>query len=180
MKKNSLTTLLFTALAAAIICVLSPFVIAIPISPVPVSLSILAIYIAVYACGFKWGTASVALYILIGLVGVPVFSGFSGGPAKLFGPTGGYIFGYLFVSLIAGLFIDKFTSKIYMHAVGMVLGTAVCYAFGTVWLAHVTGMGFKAALFAGVIPFIPADIVKIIIALLIGPALRKAIKNIKG
>ena len=180
MKKNNLTLYIFTALATAIICVLSPFVIAIPVSPVPVSLSILAVYIAVYACGCKWGTAAVALYILIGLVGVPVFSGFSGGVGKLMGPTGGYIIGYLFVSLIAGLFIDKFTSKLYMHACGMVLGTAVCYAFGTLWLAKTAHMAFKAALLAGVIPFIPADIVKIIIALLTGPALRKAINKMKN
>ena len=121
-----------------------------------------------------------APFILLGLVGVPVFSGFSGGVGKLMGPTGGYIIGYLFVSLIAGLFIDKFTSKLYMHACGMVLGTAVCYAFGTLWLAKTAHMAFKAALLAGVIPFIPADIVKIIIALLTGPALRKAINKMKN
>ncbi len=178
MKKVKLQTLIFTALCTALICILGPLTIVIPVSPVPISLSILAIYISVYVLGFKWATAATALYILIGLVGVPVFSGFSGGPGKLVGPTGGYIFGYLAVTLISGLFIDKFYKKIYMHAAGMVLGTAVCYAFGTLWLAHEAHMGLKAALMAGVVPFIPADIVKIIIALLTGPILRRAIKKI--
>ncbi|MCR5279014.1 MAG: biotin transporter BioY [Lachnospiraceae bacterium] len=178
MNKTHIRTMTFVALSAAIICALSPFSFAIPVSPVPISLSILAIYIAVYACGFKWGSAAVLLYILIGLAGVPVFAGFSAGPAKLMGPTGGYIVGYVFVSLIAGLFIEKFESKLYMHAVGMVLGTAVCYMLGTFWLSVTASLTFKAALFAGVIPYIPADIVKIIIALLTGPAIRKAIKKL--
>ena len=170
--------MIFTALAAAIICALSPFSFAIPISPVPISLSILAIYYAVYACGWKWGSAAVLLYLLIGLVGVPVFAGFTAGPAKLMGPTGGYLIGYVFVSLLAGLFVDRFENKIYMHALGMVFGTTVCYMLGTLWLARVASLSFKAALMAGVIPYIPADIVKIIIALLTGPAIRKAIRRL--
>ena len=178
MRKNKLQTLIFTALCTALICILGPLTIVIPVSPVPVSLSILAIYISVYVLGFKWATAATALYILIGLVGVPVFSGFSGGVGKLLGPTGGYIFGYLAVTLIAGLFIDKFPKKLYMHALGMVLGTGTCYLLGTVWLSQVAHMGLKAALMAGVVPFIPADVVKIIIALLVGPILRRAIKKI--
>ena len=180
MKKTSVRTMTFVALSAAIICALSPFSFPIPISPVPISLSILAIYIAVYACGWLWGSAAVLLYILIGLVGVPVFAGFTAGPAKLAGPTGGYIIGYIFVSLIAGTFIDKFEKKLYMHALGMVLGTGVCYLLGTLWLAHGASLTFKAALMAGVIPYIPADIVKIIIALLIGPVLKKAIKKLQS
>ncbi len=100
-----------TALAAALICILSPFTIMLPISPVPISLTIFAIYIAVYAVGMKWGLAATALYILIGLVGLPVFSGFSGGAGKLLGPTGGYIIGYLFVALISGFFIDRWVDE---------------------------------------------------------------------
>ena len=82
MSKN-VQRITFIGLAAAIICVLSPFTIAIPISPVPISLCIFAIYIAVYACGMLDGTIAVLVYLLIGGVGVPVFSAFSGGFAKL-------------------------------------------------------------------------------------------------
>ena len=79
----------------------------------------------------KAGTISYLVYLLIGLVGVPVFSGFTGGPAKLAGPTGGYLVGFLFMALIAGYFIDRFSRNHILQVLGMILGTAVCYLFGT-------------------------------------------------
>ena len=170
----SVQTMAVTALATAVICVLSPFTILLPVSPVPVSLSIFAIYIAVYAVGMKWGLCATALYLLIGLVGVPVFSSFSGGAGKLFGPTGGYLIGYLLVALLAGLFIDKWENR-GLHVVGMILGTAACYLLGTLWLSVSAHLGIKVALAAGVIPFLPADAVKIAVAVLIGPKLRRAL-----
>lgn len=169
-------TMVSIALVTAVICVLSPFTI--PIGPVPISLSLFAIYIGLYAIGWKWGTVSILLYILLGLVGVPVFSGFSAGPAKLFGPTGGYIFGYIFVGIIGGLFIDKF-NKFYMHAIGLVLAVAVCYAFGTAWfLVVLDNYTLSKALSVCVIPFIPADLIKIACAILVGPVLRKQVKKV--
>ena len=147
------------------------------ISPVPVSLTVFAVCITAYVLGTKLGLIATALYILIGLVGIPVFSGFSGGVAKLLGPTGGYIIGYLFVALFTGLFAGHFEEKIFMHAAGMVLGTVICYLLGTIWLAETADIGFKAALAAGVLPFIPADIVKILAALFAGGKLRKALRR---
>ena len=170
----SVQTMAGTALATAVICILSPFTITLPISPVPVSLSIFAIYIAVYAMGMKWGTVATFLYILIGLVGVPVFSGFSGGAGKILGPTGGYLIGYLFVAFLSGLFIDRWENRA-LHVAGMVLGTASCYLLGTIWLSKASGLEIKAALAAGVIPFLPADAGKIALAVLIGPKLRRAL-----
>jgi biotin transport system substrate-specific component len=116
--------------------------------------------------------------MLIGFIGVPVFSGFTGGPSKLLGPTGGYIIGFIVMSLIAGFFIDKFFDKWYLCLVGMVLGTAVCYAFGTIWLAYQANMSANAALAAGVIPFIPGDLAKIFVATFIGPQIRKRLVKI--
>lgn len=156
---------------AAIICILGPL--SIPIGLIPISFAVLAIYLSLYSLGMKKGTISVMIYILIGLVGIPVFSGFSGGPSKLLGPTGGYIIGYIFMALIAGSFIDKFTDKWYLCFAGMVLGTAVCYAIGTVWLSYQANMPASAALAAGVIPFIPGDLAKILIASFVGPLIRK-------
>lgn len=116
------------------------------------------------------------IYLLIGFVGVPVFAAFTAGPQKLLGPTGGYLIGFIPMALICGIFIDKWHQR-YLHFIGMVLGTAVCYLFGTVWLAWQAGMSFQAALAAGVIPFIPGDLVKIIICLLIGPEIRKRLRK---
>ncbi len=170
-------TMALVALMAAVICILGPLSLAIPISPVPISLTNLAVYFTMYVLGRKRGTVSYLIYLLIGLVGLPVFSGFSGGAGKLFGPTGGYLIGFIFMALICGFFIEKWPSKLYLHFAGMIFGTVVCYLFGTLWLAFQGNMVFNAALAAGVLPFIPGDLVKIVIALLAGPAIRKQLKR---
>ena len=82
-----------TALMTAVTCILAPM--SIPIGPVPISFTNLAIYLSLYLLVWKKGTISYLIYLLIGLVGLPVFSGFTGGPAKLAGPTGGYIIGFI-------------------------------------------------------------------------------------
>ena len=175
-KKLTTYQLTLTAVMAAVICVLGPISMAIPISPVPISLASMAVYLAVTVLGMKLGTLSCLIYLLLGLVGLPVFSGGSAGAAKMFGPTGGYLVGYLFLALIAGAFVGRYTENkwksIAFAALGMVLGTMVLYALGTAWLAYSAGMDFQAALWAGVIPFIPGDLVKMVIAVLLGSAVR--------
>lgn len=170
-KKSSVYQITIIGLLAAVICILGPL--SIPIGLIPISFTNLAIYFALYILGTKKATMSFLIYMLIGLVGVPVFSGFSGGPSKLLGPTGGYIIGFLFMALISGFFIDKFMAKWYLCIVGLIFGTAVCYTFGTVWLAYQADLSISAALAVGVIPFIPADLAKICIAAFIGPQIRK-------
>lgn len=176
MKKLTTYQLTLTAVMAAVICVLSPISLAIPVSPVPISLASMAIYLAVTVLGAKLGTLSCLIYLLLGLVGLPVFAGYTGGADKLFGPTGGYLIGYLFLALIAGAFVGRFTENkwknIAFAALGMVLGTVVLYILGTAWLAYSAGMDFQAALWAGVIPFIPGDLVKMVIAVLLGSVIR--------
>lgn len=169
-KKISTSTIAIIALMTAITCILGPL--SLPIGPVPISLTNLAIYFTVILLGWKRGTVSYLIYLLIGLVGVPVFSSFSAGPAKLFGPTGGYLIGFIFLAIISGWFIEKFPGKRIMYFIGMVLGTAVCYALGTAWLAYEAKMDMMAALWAGVIPFIPGDLVKMALAILIAPKIR--------
>lgn len=175
---NKIKTMTSVALSAAILCVLGPLTITLPISPVPISFAIFGIFLSAYVLGAKWGCAATLLYLLIGFIGVPVFSNFSAGAGKLFGPTGGYLIGYILTALIAGFFVEKFEKNVVMQFIGLLLGTVACYALGTVWLAHQASMDFKAALFAGVIPFIPGDVVKIIIAVVSGRPIRKALKNI--
>ena len=172
-KKLSISEIAVTAVMTAVICLLGPL--SIPIGPVPISLSILAIFLSVYILGTKLGFLSIVAYLLLGLAGVPVFAGFTSGPAKLLGPTGGYLVGYLFLGLIMGVIVEKSGRKWYLSFLGMVLGTAVLYAFGTVWLAFEANMTAKAALMAGVIPFIPFDIAKMVLALLLGSQVRKAL-----
>lgn len=171
--KFSVKQLALIGLMAAVICILGPLALYIPVSPVPISLGFLGIYFVTSVLGMKQGTISVLIYILLGLIGMPVFTGFTGGPAKLFGPTGGYIIGYIFMALICGFFVDKFEKNLPLYFLGMILGTVVCYLFGTVWLGCLLHMTFAEALAAGVLPYIPGDLVKLIIAMIVGCQLRK-------
>ncbi len=141
-----------TALMAAVTCILAPL--SIPIGPVPISFTNLAIYLSLYLLGWKKGTISYLIYLLLGLVGLPVFSGFTGGPSKLAGPTGGYIIGFIVMAVIAGLVIDN-CRKPWIQLIGMIVGTIICYLFGTIWFCLVANYTFKAALAVCVIPFIP-------------------------
>ena len=161
-KRWTVKDLTLIGVMAAVICVAAPF--SIPIGPVPISLTSLVIYFIIYILGAVQGTISYLIYLLIGLIGVPVFSGFTSGPGKLFGPTGGYLVGFIPMVLIAGFFIDRYGRNFGICLIGMILGTLICYGLGTYWLAHQTGMEIRAALFSGVIPFIPGDLVKIVLA----------------
>ncbi len=162
-----------TGVTGAVICVLGPLVLPLPIGPVPVSMASLGIYLAVYILGMRSGFISCMLYLLIGLLGVPVFSGFSAGPGKLLGPTGGYLIGYLFLALICGFFIDKWPGNTIMHFIGAALGTLACYLFGTGWLSFQAGLDLQTALAIGVLPFIPGDLCKIIVSIVIGKQIRR-------
>lgn len=166
-------------LMTAVICIIAPFSLHIPVSPVPISLAIFAVCITTYILGLKKGLLCTLLYIVIGLAGVPVFSGFSSGPSVLFGPTGGYLAAYILIVLCEGFCVDRFRSKPWTHVVGMVVGIALCYFCGTIRLAQLNSLSFSAAFAAGVIPFIPGDIAKVIIVMIIGPQVYKALIHAK-
>ncbi len=168
-RTNTLTKI---ALMAALQCIISPFAIAFPISPVPMSLATLMLYLSVYILGKKHATISCGIYLLIGLVGIPVFSGFTGGAGKLFGPTGGYLIGYLALVFIGGWCVEKW-SAYWLQGLGLITGTAVCYLFGSLWLTYQAKMDFVSALGVGVLPFIIGDMVKVVVGVLIGNVVKK-------
>lgn len=175
MRYSKTANLTMIALMTAVLCLLGPLSLIIPVSPVPISLTNLAIYLTVILLGMKRGTLVTLGYLFIGFVGVPVFSAFTGGPGKLIGPTGGYLIGFIFLALIAGYVVDKFPNKPIWAALGMIIGTVVLYAIGTSWLAYTAGLSFSQALFAGVIPFILGDAIKIALAITIGFPIKKRI-----
>ena len=154
----------------AVTCVLGPL--ALPIGPVPISLTNLVIYFSLYVLGMRNATISYLVYLLLGLF-LPVFSGGAGGPGKLFGPTGGYLFGFIPMAILGGIVIDRYMDQRVRCFLALVVGTVICYGFGTTWLAYQAHMTFAAALAAGVIPFIIGDLIKIVLAVVIGPQLRK-------
>lgn len=188
----------FIAVMAALICVAGPFAVPMP-GLVPISLATFAVYLAGGILGAKKGTIAVVVYVLLGAVGLPVFSGGAGGFAKLFGVTGGYIFGYIPCALLTGLFVDLFFKSGVMKSVaekkgfgkalgwigavwgvpvGMILGTVVCYVFGTAWFMIATGAAFESAMASCVIPFLAGDAIKIVCASAITIALRDRLSRI--
>lgn len=174
--KLSVRDMAMIGLLTAVTCVLAPL--SIPIGPVPISLTNLVLYFSIYIIGTRHALISYVVYLLLGLAGLPVFSGFTGGPGKLAGPTGGYLIGFLLMIWIAGIFITKSNGKKWIDLTGMILGTAAVYAVGTIWLSVQSGIGLRAALFAGVIPFLPGDAVKIILALFQGRKIKSLLLRV--
>ena len=152
----------------AVTCIAAPFSIPIPVSPVPLSLTTFILYLSVYILGTRNAFISYVIYLLLGLVGLPVFSGFSGGFAKI---------GFLFMIPLTGILFEKTGKSFWKQFGAMVLGTLVCYLFGTVWLCLQLNLDFIGGLGVGVIPYLPGDTAKIILAALIGPVIVKALKR---
>lgn len=161
---------------AALLAVAAPF--SVPVGPVPISLATLFVCLAASLLGPYWGTASAALYLLLGAIGLPVFSGFAGGLQRLVGPTGGYLLGYLPLAFLTGLGAVK--GRRSLHLLGMLAGTALLYGLGTAWYCLGAGVGAGAALSVCVLPFLPGDGAKLAAVLLLAPRLRRSLASAAG
>ena len=170
---NKTKQMTMCAIMAALMCILGPL--SVPIGPIPISLTNLVIYLTVFLLGTRATAVSYVVYLLLGAVGLPIFSGFSGGIAKLAGPTGGYLIGFIFMIIVCGLIMEKTDRKIIPTFLGMVLATAVAYLFGTIWFVLQAKATVVYALTMCVFPFIPFDLVKIVIAIGLGKAVRTAL-----
>ncbi|MBQ3264520.1 MAG: biotin transporter BioY [Ruminococcus sp.] len=171
--KTAVKDMVFTAMFAALIAVCS--ILSIPIGEVPITLQTFAVCLSAAMLGWKRGTLSVFVYVLLGAVGVPVFAGMSGGVGILAGPTGGYIIGFIPCALIIGIAADQWQRKALPLTVSMLLGVLVCYMIGTVWFMVVTGMNLGESLMLCVAPFLIPDGVKIALAMILSNRLSKVI-----
>ena len=169
--KNSVYPLVMTAVMAAVIAAVAPF--ARPIGPIPITLGTLVMYLAGYVLGGKRAGVAVLVYVLLGAVGVPVFNGFTGGLGVVAGPTGGYIIGFIPLAFLSGLAVERFPQNRLLQFVGMVIATAVLYALGTAWFCVQAGKSLAAALSVCVFPFIPGDLAKMAVAMVLGPMVRE-------
>lgn len=169
--------LIYMALCAALIAICSW--ITVP-ATIPFTMQTFAVFCVLGLLGGRRGSMAILVYILLGVVGLPVFSGFQGGIGALLGTTGGYIVGFIFIGLIYWAAERMFGEKPMARAAAMLIGLAVCYAFGTAWFMFVyarrTGeIALATALAWCVIPFIVPDLVKMGLALLLSGRLRKLI-----
>lgn len=166
------------AVSTALIAVCSW--ISIPLT-VPITLQTFAVFAVAGLFGMKRGTLAVLVYLLLGGIGVPVLAGMTGGLDKIIGLTGGYLLGFVFIALIVGFVSDKFERKALPLLLAMLLGLAVCYAFGTAWFmfvyARTSGaVGLGTVLGWCVIPFIIPDCAKIACALVVSNRVGKYVK----
>lgn len=160
--------LLYSALGAALIA--ASAMLSVP-APVPFTLQSLAVLIVAGVLGEKRGSAAVLVYLLLGAVGVPVFSGFRGGVGVLLGATGGYLLGFLPMAWLTG-----YTGRIWKRPFfGMLLATAVLYAVGTAWYAILYGGSIGSVLLTCVVPFLVPDAIKAVLALYLTRRIRASL-----
>lgn len=166
---NRTKHLVRAAVFAALTAILSQVVL--PIGPVPFNLAVLGAYLAGCLLDPLWAFCSQMVYLLLGLFGIPVFAGFSGGPAVLAGPTGGYIVGYLFIALLTALAFRR-SGRLYLVLPCMIAGLGICYLLGTGWFMLTTGSSLAQSLSLCVVPFILPDLCKGAFALAVSRSLR--------
>lgn len=169
-KRNKTRLLVLAAVMAAVLAVLSPL--AIPLGPVPITLGTLAVFLTGALLPPLSAAAALSVYILIGLLGLPVFSGFRAGPGVLVGPTGGYLLGYYFI-VLALAFARRRTQKPAWQLAAAMGGMAACYLVGTLWYTVVSGASFASGLAVCVLPFVLPDFIKAVAALALARQLEK-------
>lgn len=164
-----------SCLFAALMAVGAFIAIPLPMSPVPIVLQTMFMFLAALVLGPWWASLSTLLYLLLGLIGLPVFSGGTGGPASFLGPTGGYLAGYIPCSIIVGLIGEKARDKRLVLFFACLAGMVPVYGLGLLRLKAVLGSGWERTLAAGLLPFIPGDLAKSLLAALLAPKLRAGI-----
>lgn len=166
-----LRMMVFASLFAALTAAGAYIHIPIPFSPVPITLQVFFVLLAGSMLKSKWGSLSMIVYTLLGIAGLPVFAGGSSGIGVLFGPTGGYIIGFILAAYIIGKLSEKTENSarsrlsiILVNAFNMSAGVLAIYLCGVFQLIMVTKIGLETALFSGFILFLPGDLIKIAVA----------------
>lgn len=173
-RRTALTDALLIIGGSLIVAALAQVRIPLPFTPVPLTGQTLGVLLVAAVLGRARGAASLGLYLIEGLLGLPVFAGEPLGLARLLGPTGGYLVGFVAAAALVGALAERGMDRDWKRVSLMYLsGMAVIYLFGVAWLALFTGP--QGALTAGLLPFLPGDVVKAAIAALILPLARRLV-----
>ena len=171
--KLSARDLSIISIFTVITAVLAQISIPLPFTPVPISFGLVAVYISGIVLKPKHAAYSQICYLLLGAIGIPVYSGFRGGPAVLFGPTGGYLLVYPIMAWVVSMALNSKKSRqveriqskgivLFKSAIAICIAHLLLYLGGTTWLSITTGNTFYASLVLAVFPFIPMDVLKIL------------------
>ncbi|MCX8129208.1 MAG: biotin transporter BioY [Clostridia bacterium] len=176
--KLNLRGLILASLFAALTAVCARISINTPLAPVPITLQTFAVFMSAVILGSKYGALSQIVYIMIGIVGMPVFSNGGSGLGWLIGPTGGFLLSFPVISFVIGFVMERKKQVSRTDVIGLlVIGMIICYTFGTLQFGLIKGYDYVKAINAVVIPFIPFDIVKLIAASILGYQVRMALKK---
>lgn len=174
-QKISTQELTVMALLAAILCVSSYINIPLPISPVPITAQILVVNLIALLLKPKKALLTIGIWLLLGLVGLPVFSGGRGGIGVLAGPTGGFALSFLLMVFVVSFLQGKCKKTHEKFIIFIAVGIPIMYVIGVAWMKWVTGIDWQSAWLTGAIPFVPGDIIKAVAAVIIAKPLRKVI-----
>jgi len=167
--------LIYAALFAALTAIGAFIKIPLPISPVPITLQVFFVLLAGLVLGARWGGTSMTVYVILGIIGLPVFSGGSSGLGVLFGPTGGYLLGFIAGAFVIGLLYKRTGSTRVGAIIAMSAGLIVIYLMGVIQLSSAAQMPIQQAVAVGVLPFLIGDAIKIAAALIVADRIRPLI-----
>ena len=173
--KTSIKGLVYASLFGALTAA-GAFIV-IPLPPVPITAQTFFLNVAAMLLGGSLGALSQFIYVMLGIVGIPVFAGGKAGLGVIFGPTGGYLLGFVIAAFFIGMINQlKKSAGIFWNIFSMLIGMLIIYFLGSLQLSLVAKMSFHKALAVGVLPFIPGDIIKILLAAIISSRLKGRVK----
>ncbi|MHC1574288.1 MAG: biotin transporter BioY [Candidatus Methanogasteraceae archaeon] len=163
----SIKPMIYASLFAALTAIGAFVRIPVPVSPVPITIQVFFVLLSGLVLGSRWAGASMAVYVMIGIIGFPVFSGGSSGIGVIMGPTGGYLIGFIGAAYVTGLIAETFGRNTSAAIGAMIAGLAVIYLFGVMQLSIVAHLPIKESVATGVLPFLIGDFIKLIAALIV-------------
>ena len=180
-RSGLVTDALLVAGGAGFVALAAQIEIHLGFTPVPITLQTFAVLLVGAGLGAALGTASLVLYLLVGMAGAPVYAGGEGGWEWIRGATGGYLVGFVVAAAVAGLLAEKRLDRRVSTAVtAMLTGNVVVYLFGLPWLAHVAGYGWQETLENGLYPFVVGDLLKLYLAGALLPGAWALVGRLKG
>lgn len=177
-KTNSIREITFIGLFAALTVVFSYIAVPLPFSPVPITLQTLSVMLAGSLLSPSAAFLSMLVYLLLGIIGMPVFAHGSSGIGILAGPTGGFLMSWPIAALVMALILKRIKPEfLSLFIVNILGGIIIIYSIGVPYLAWTAHLNFAAAVTAGALPFIPGDLIKAFVSATLTISLRKALKN---
>lgn len=172
MQRNEIRMMVMTSLFTVLIIIGGYISFPMPLSPVPLVLSDFFVLLTGLFLGAGWGAAAIMLFLFLGALGFPVFAGGKAGLAVFFGPTGGYLIGFLVCVIIDGLIAGKGKTLFWKDVAALIAGTVIIYACGIPWLKYMVKLSWAQAFAVGLLPFVAGAVVKIIAASIAVKAIR--------